>query len=479
MKWRVNAGRVWQIGGIERHFATGSSGEGPVLYWMSREQRVFDNWSLLHAYECAERANVPLVVLFVVIHKFLETTKRQQHFMLYGLVEVREALKSLAIDFVMMKSDDPGTTVGNFAKKIDASLIVTDFDPLRVKQIWQKNLLKIFDAPVVLVDARNIVPCTLASSKEEYAAYTIRPKIKNLLPDYLEDYPPLKKRAEVHFLALKSKVKLESTNDVVALVDTLDIDPQVELKSCNKFRGGTKAALTVLESFINERLPRYGEERNNPVARMTSELSPYLHFGNISSLTIYHRIHALNGHFKKKYAASIEAFLEELIIRRELADNFCFYNRHYDSLEGAKEWALTTLNEHRKDKREFIYSQSELLLSNTHDPLWNAAQMQLVRNGKMHGYLRMYWAKKILEWSETAEEALKCAIYLNDKYSLDGHDSNGYTGILWAIAGVHDRAWSERPIFGKIRYMSYQSQSKKINVDRYLQLILDEGKMLS
>lgn len=165
------------------------------------------------------------------------------------------------------------------------------------------------------------------------------------------------------------------------------------------------------------------------------------------------------------------AFLEELIIRRELSDNFCFYNEDYDNFKGFPEWAKKTLQKHKNDKREYLYSAIEFERALTHDELWNAAQMEIVRKGKMHGYMRMYWAKKILEWSESPEKAMEIAIYLNDRYGLDGRDPNGYTGIAWSIGGVHDRAWNERKIFGKIRYMSHGGCKSKFDVEKYIEQI--------
>jgi len=222
-----------------------------------------------------------------------------------------------------------------------------------------------------------------------------------------------------------------------------------------------------LDSFFEERLSGYNEKRNDPNENVSSNLSPYLHFGQISAQRI-----ALETYKRKHNIETKDAFLEELIVRRELSDNFCFYNKNYDSFDGFPEWAKKTLNEHRKDKREFTYHLEQFEKAKTHDDLWNAAQIEMVKTGKMHGYMRMYWAKKILEWTETPEEALEYSIYLNDKYELDGRDPNGYTGCAWSIGGVHDRAWTERPVFGKIRYMNYNGAKRKFDVKRYIQKYL-------
>jgi deoxyribodipyrimidine photo-lyase len=228
--------------------------------------------------------------------------------------------------------------------------------------------------------------------------------------------------------------------------------------------GRTDEGLKLLKSFLRGSLAGYDEGRNHPDRDHTSRLSPYLHLGHLGPHTV-----ALAVKESGAPARDREAFLEQLIVRRELAINFCRYNPHYDSLECAEPWARCTLDEHARDEREYLYSESQLENAETHDPLWNAAQRQMVVTGWMHGYLRMYWAKKILEWTRSAEEAFAIAVRLNDRYELDGRDPNGYAGIAWAIAGKHDRAWGpERPVYGKIRYMSYASTSRKFNSKTYI-----------
>jgi deoxyribodipyrimidine photo-lyase len=227
---------------------------------------------------------------------------------------------------------------------------------------------------------------------------------------------------------------------------------------------GENAAQRILREFIEKKLGLYHEERNDPTEDGQSNLSPHLHFGHISSQRI-----ALEVTKHDADRESQEAFLEELIVRRELSDNFCFYNNDYDNFEGFPDWAKKTLHDHRKDPREYIYSLEDFKHANTHDQLWNAAQREMVRRGKMHGYMRMYWGKKIMEWTSSPEEAMRIAIYLNDRYELDGRETNGYAGIAWCIGGVHDRAWPKRPIFGKIRYMSYGGCKSKFDVMAYIE----------
>jgi deoxyribodipyrimidine photo-lyase len=245
---------------------------------------------------------------------------------------------------------------------------------------------------------------------------------------------------------------------------------------------GERAAEVALQEFLQKKLSRYNEDRNDPTLDGQSNLSPYLHFGQLSaqrvvlSVLASAQIDISDVLDKKKNGASgkrgsVSAFIEELVVRRELSDNFCFYNSQYDKVEGFPAWAKKTLGEHRMDERPYVYTLSQLEAGKTHDELWNAAQLEMTKRGKMHGYMRMYWAKKIFEWSKTAEQALKSAIYLNDKYFLDGRDPNGYVGIAWSMGGVHDRAWFERPIFGKIRYMSYGGAKGKFSIAEYIRKV--------
>ena len=229
---------------------------------------------------------------------------------------------------------------------------------------------------------------------------------------------------------------------------------------------GESASKNILGSFIDSKLTNYDERKNDPNFQQLSNLSPYLHFGQISAQRIALE---LTGH------PNADNFLEQCIIRRELSDNFCYYNKQYDNFNGFPQWAKKSLNDHRNDPREYIYSYDEYENCATHDNLWNAAQMEMKIKGKMHGYMRMYWAKKILEWSDEPESALQIAIDLNDKYSLDGRDPNGYTGIAWSIGGVHDRPWFERPVFGKVRYMNFNGCKRKFDVDSYIDLYIDRS----
>lgn len=415
--------------------------KGDIIYWMSRDQRVNDNWSLLFAQDLAKKYNVNLKVIFCLVPKFLGATLRQYDFMLKGLEQVSKSLEEKNIKFDLLVGD-PVKKIPEYVKK--EGVLITDFDPLKIKIKWKSSIKNKIKIPFYEVDSHNIIPCWIASNKQEFAAYTIRPKINNLLDIFLTKFPKVKKQ--------KINVKnIIGWNKIKKKLELENIDPIIWLKP------GEFQAKLVLKKF-EKKINSYSKFRNDPLKDATSNLSPYLHFGQICSQTIALKI-------KNK------EFLEELIVRKELADNFCYYNKNYDKFIGFPKWAQKTLNEHKTDKREYTYTKIQFEKALTHDKLWNAAQMQMIKTGKMHGYMRMYWAKKILEWTKTPKQALKIAIYLNDKYEIDGRDPNGYTGIAWSIGGVHDRAFAKREIFGKIRYMNYNGIKSKFNIKEYIKKI--------
>lgn len=438
----------------------GDETTGPVVYWMSRDQRVNDNWALLFAQQIALEKNKPIAVVFNLVPDFLDATIRQYGFMLKGLKTAARLLKEYNIPFFLL-TGKPENEIPVFIKQTNASVLITDFDPLKIKRLWKNKISKQISIPFYEVDAHNIVPAFYVSGKEEFAAYTIRPKINKALLEFLDEFPPL--------IGIKKSEISSAEIDWNKIEKSLTINFNVE--EVDWISPGESEALKSLENFLQNKLNKYYELRNDPTRDGQSNLSPYLHFGHISSQRIALEIN------KTKWNKDSEAtFLEELIIRKELSDNFCLYNSNYDSFEGFHNWAKTSLNEHRKDDREFIYSLNKFEKAKTHDDLWNAAQMEMINTGKMHGYMRMYWAKKILEWTNSPEEALKTAIYLNDKYELDGRDPNGYTGIAWSIGGVHDRAWFDRPVYGKIRYMNRNGAEKKFDVNQYIKKHLIKGK---
>jgi deoxyribodipyrimidine photo-lyase len=439
--------RVWNI-------RSGSLGRGPVVYWMHRDQRVKDNWALLYAQHRAKETGSHVVVVFCLVPSFLDATLRQYDFMLKGLQEVTDSLRKYSVPFVLLLGE-PTKEIPEFVRKHKVQELVTDFSPLRIKQDWQREIAKSIAIPFHEVDTHNVVPCREVSAKQEFAAYTIRPKIKRLLPEFLTGFPKVKNQSfpELSYPApdwQKTYKSLQADRSVGPIVSILP---------------GEKTAMQVLGEFIKNHLNLYSSKRNIPTEDVQSGLSPYLHFGQISAQRIALALR------ENEPDDNTEAFLEELIVRKELSDNFCFYNQRYDSWEGFPKWARITLDRHRSDPRPYLYTQKNFEDAATHDDLWNAAQMEMVLTGKMHGYLRMYWAKKILEWTRVPEEAQATAIYLNDRYELDGRDPNGYAGIAWSIGGLHDRAWPEREVLGKIRYMSYNGCARKFDVSAYIKKI--------
>lgn len=433
--------------------------KGPVVYWMSRDQRARDNWALAFAQEMALERRSPLAVVFTLAEEFLGAAIRQYGFMLRGLEEVETALEEKGIPFLLLRGD-PGDAVSKFAEENGVSALVTDFSPLAVKRGWTGKVAERLDASIFEVDAHNIVPSWIASPKQEYAARTFRPKVRRLLPEFCEEFPEIK----VHPIPWDLGGKV----DWDRLLREISVDrsvPEVEW-----IKPGERAAGMALDRFLRQKLSLYDRDRNDPTLDGQSNLSPYLHFGMISAARV-----ALEALRADADPTSRAAFLEEVVVRRELSDNFCLYSRRYDSFDSFPDWAKKTLDAHRGDPRERLYDQKELERSETHDDLWNAAQKEMVLQGKMHGYMRMYWAKKILEWTESPGEALRIAIYLNDRYELDGRDPSGYVGIAWSIGGVHDRAWGERQVFGKVRYMSYKGAKSKFDVGSYIDRVASLG----
>ena len=408
---------------------------GPVVYWMSRDQRIHDNWALIHAQEIALELKQPLIIVFFLQERFLEANPRIFLFMIKGLEEVSDEAYKKSIPFVL-RFGEPAIELLRFAHEIKPSAIVSDFSPLKLKAKWTKEILKKIDIKYIEVDAHNIVPCWIASEKKEYSARTIRPKITKLLPCYLTDFPTIAKHPFLIDVQLRSL-------DFKEAKSFLGIKTAKNYNLIPGYKSGMNKALNFIKGGID------GYHNRNRLSNKSSNLSPYLHFGQISAQKV-----ALLAHNSSAQEDDLSDFLEELIIRRELAENFCFYEPHYDSIKGFPSWAAQTLDEHRSDLRPYIYFRDVLESYQTHDKIWNFAQKQMAETGKMNGYLRMYWAKKILEWTPTPEEAIDSAIYFNDKYELDGRDPNGYAGIAWSMGGVHDRPWAQRPVFGKIRYMS-------------------------
>ena len=425
-----------------------------VLYWMQASQRAEYNHALEYAISKGNELHQPVIVFFGITDHFPDANERHYTFMLEGLREVKQSLEKRGILMViLLKSPEMGTV--QLAK--NASFVIVDRGYLRIQRRWRDVVANQIDCPLIQVESDVIVPVEETSPKEEYAAATIRPKIYKTLNHFLV---PLK-QSDPAVESLSLDFDSLDISDEGKAISKLHIDRTVQKVS--SFQGGTQEARNHLEVFLEGKLDQFPELRNDPTLDYLSHMSPYLHFGQISPLFI-----ALKASETK--SPGTEAFLEELIVRRELSMNFVFYNEKYDLLEAVPEWAKKTLGSHKKDKRQYTYTPEELESAKTHDPYWNAAQREMVIKGKMHGYMRMYWGKKIIEWSKTPEEAFRIALYLNNKYELDGRDPNGFTSVAWCF-GKHDRPWGERPIFGNVRYMNDKGLIRKFDADGYVRMM--------
>ncbi len=418
-----------------------------ALYWMQASQREGCNHALELALLLANGMRLPLLVAFCLADNYPGANLRHYAFMAEGLANVSERLAKRGIAMKILRGSPPDEIE---RVSMNAAFAVTDSGHAHVQRAWRESLAKSVSCPLLEVETNLVVPVDVASMKEEYAARTIRPKLGRLVPEFLAmpARQPVAVPAKVIF-------KCETANGIMS---GLRVDKSV--KPSQFFKGGEDEARRLLDVFIKTKLKGYDSDRNDPGVDGTSRLSPYLHFGHISPLEI-----ALSAAAKDK--ASAEPFLEELIVRRELAFNFTRRNRNYDNVNCLPDWTLKTLRERMRDKRETLYSLEELEAAKTSDEAWNAAQMEMVKTGRMHGYMRMYWGKRVIEWTSSPEEAYGILVALNDKYELDGRDPNGYAGVAWCF-GKHDRPWTPSPIFGTVRRMTQSGLRRKFDLDAYI-----------
>ena len=442
-----------------------------VVYWMQRAQRGVDNHAVDLAVKMANLLGVPLVVYFAAISNFPHANLRHYAFLNEGLRDIEADLAARNISFIMRRA--PHESHERLLADVNATFLIGDENPLRVPERWRKQLACRISIPFWTVDADVVVPSKLIE-RAQYGAHTIRPRLFRLLPEYLHPYENL--HAD-HAWKKPRGFHADSVHeDMTRGWD--DFDRSVA--PVEAWKGGSHAGLKRLKLFTRRLLEDYDLQRNHPEIDGTSCMSPYLHFGHVGPITIALAVDAA-AKANPKLRGARDSYFNELIVWRELAINFVRYTSKYDSPECAESWAKATIAEHARDEREHLYALHQLENAETYDDLWNAGQIQMVRHGWMHNYLRMYWAKKILEWTPDVATAMKYAIYLNDKYFLDGRDPNGYAGIAWAILGKFDRAWGERPIFGKIRSMSSASTGKKFDSKRYIQqmgLLPQQGTLL-
>ncbi|MHC5033710.1 MAG: deoxyribodipyrimidine photo-lyase [Planctomycetota bacterium] len=425
-----------------------------VLYWMQQSQRAKCNHALEHAIRRANDLGLPCVAVFGITQRFPEAQERHYAFMLEGLRETKSELAARGVQLVV-RLQPPADAAIDMAE--GAALLVADCGYLRVQRGWRSRVASRVKCPMEQVEADVVVPVQTVSSKEQYAARTIRPRIEEHLERFLvalEQTLPTRDSLGLRFRGTE-------LGRIDHMLSRLRIGRQA--RWVDSFHGGTCEAERRLADFAARKLHNFASGRNDPAQDFASHMSPYLHFGQISPLQIALAVSAS----RRAHAPNKQAYLEELIVRRELSMNFCQFNARYDEFDALPDWAVKTLREHAPDKRPYRYSQRQLERAETHDPYWSAAQREMLLTGKMHGYMRMYWGKKIIEWTADPRDAFRIALRMNNRYELDGRDPNSFAGVAWCF-GKHDRPWRERDVFGTVRYMSDRGLERKFDMDAYV-----------
>ncbi len=434
-----------------------------VLYWSQMNRRASSNHALDYAIALGNELKLPVLFYEGLGCTYPYANDRLHAFILQGVPDTAKAVRKRGVGYVFYprkRRADRNDIVYELTAR--AAALVTDDYPTFVAASHNARVPEKLDLAYFAVDSSCIVPMN-RFTKHEYAAYTIRPKIKKMLPDYLEAAPETRPACRWHEPAPRFHVEL-TPESVEGLVASCEVDHSVA--PSRDFIGGNAAANAHLEQFLQYNLIRYAKGRNEPSEKATSNLSPYLHFGHISSLEVAMRTMA----YAKEHKLGADEFLEELIVRRELAFNFARFGTQPQGFADLPDWARKTMDKHASDKRDPAFTDEQMERAQTYDPLWNATQRELLIRGKIHGYYRMYWGKKIIEWSRTYQGALDLMNRLHDRYSLDGRDPNTYTNTLWCF-GLHDRPWFERPIFGVLRYMSFEGMKRKTDINAYIEEI--------
>jgi len=454
----VQEERIQNLNGVEVQ-----NGEY-VLYWMQSSQRADHNHALEYAVQRANDLGQRLLVVFGLTDDYPEANLRHYAFMLEGLADVEGVLGRRRIKFVVRRGspDEVALEAGE-----RASLIVTDRGYMRPQKRWRERVAGEAGCPLVQVETDVVVPVELASGKQEHAARTLRPRIHEHLDEFLVELTPTKPDKQ------SSNMKEEGLDlsDIDGILDAMDLDTSVG-RLGRLYRGGNSEAKKIFRRFLKKSLPDYDANRNQPQTDYVSHMSKYLHYGHVSPIWLALEAKDAGG------GKNTDSFLEELIVRRELTFNFVFYNDDYDSYANLPGWAKKTLEDHKEDGREYTYTQKQLENAETHDEYWNAAMKEMVHTGYMHNYMRMYWGKKILEWSNTPEDAYRTTLYLNNKYFLDGRDPNSFANVAW-VFGQHDRGWTEREVYGKVRYMSSGGLERKARPWQYVEKVerlVEEGR---
>ena len=430
-----------------------------VLYWAQMNRRVESNHALAHAAALANELSLPLLFYEGLTCTYPHANDRLHTFLLDGVPDTEQRAAEAGIGYVFYlrkRRSDANDTLYRLAD--EAAAIVTDDYPTFIAAEHNKRVPGRIGVAYFAVDASCIVPME-SFEKREYGAYTIRPKIHRLLPEHLKPVKPIQLKVRWKCQRPVFHTTLTAAN-IPSLVAASEVDHAVQ--PSRTVRGGRFAAEKQLRRFLRTGLRRYTRERNEPRARVTSGLSPYLHFGHISSLEVALAVQRSAAQHK----IIADEFLEELIVRRELAFNFSQFCPK-PSLDDLPEWARANMKKHARDRRAYVYTYDQFERAQTHDALWNAAQKQMLIEGHIHGYYRMYWGKKIIEWSPTYQAAFDTMVQIHDRYALDGRDPNTYANILWCF-GLHDRPWPERPVFGTIRYISLEGMKRKTKVAEYI-----------
>ena len=425
-----------------------------VLYWMQQSQRAQFNPALEMAVAQANRLALPVVVGFGLTDGYPEANARHYTFMLEGLAETAEAIDARGLRFVIRRGGPDDVAIA-LAQR--AALVVCDRGYLRPQRAWRTRVAAEAGRRLVQVEGDVVVPVGAASAKHEIAARTLRPKLARRRDEFLTPLAKERVRVRADSLDVRSDLDL---GDIPALVRALRIDHGVA--AVTSLRGGYREARRHLRGFVTRHLERYVMDRAHPGHPHVSTMSPYLHFGQISPVEI-----ALAVRDASADATNRDTYLEELVVRRELSMNFVNTTRNYDRYDCLPDWARRTLDAHRRDVRPHLYEEDELARAATHDPYWNAAMGELLVTGFMHNYMRMYWGKKVLEWSASPEVGYAALLNLNNRYFLDGRDANSYANVGW-VFGLHDRPWPERSIFGNVRYMNAAGLERKTDIREYV-----------